>query len=831
VSLELARQRAATIRDVRYDLRLSIPETPGARLTGSETIHFQLSDTERPLVLDFEQRKENVRALRVSGIDVAYELVNGHLIVPPAALAVGEVEVEIEFVAGDEPLNRNPDYLYTLFVPDRARFAFPCFDQPDLKARFTLTLELPAAWEAIANAAPVERVPGDGRSVIRFAETAPISTYLFSFAAGEFRAEEARRGGRLLRFYHRETDTASVARNRQAIFDLHATALRWLEEYTGIEYPFDKFEFVLIPSFQYSGMEHPGAILYRASSLLLDPSATQSDHLRRASLIAHETSHMWFGDLVTMRWFDDVWTKEVFANFMAAKIVNPSFPAVDHELRFLLTHFPPAYEVDRTEGTNPIRQPLENLREAGSLYGAIIYQKAPIVMRQLETWLGAEGLQAGLRDYLGRFSYRNATWPELIDLLDARTPDDLGAWSRAWVEEPGRPTIETRLRLDSTGRIAELAFEQTDPGGRGRVWPQMLDVMLGYPPRFRAFPIQMTAAAVRVEDAVGLPAPEFVLPGGRGLSYGLFRPDSTSLAFLLRRTPSLAEPLVRGIAWVTLWEAMLERRVAPAALLDLAVAALLQEGEELLVQHVLERLSELYWRYLPAAERGSRARELETLLRRQLRRADTPTLRAAYFDALRSLATTDDALGWLERVWRGEEKIPGLELAEADFTRIAQTLALRAVPGWREILTEQESRIVNPDRKARFAFVRPALDADPAVRDSFFEGLRRPENREHEPWVLDGLGYLNHPLRAPHSEKYILPGLELLQEIQVTGDIFFPKGWLDALLAGHRSERAASVVRRFLAEHPDYPPRLRGKILQSADPLFRSAAIAATSRP
>ena len=162
--------------------------------------------------------------------------------------------------------------------------------------------------------------------------------------------------------FHRETDAAKVARNRDAIFDLHARALAWLEDYTSIPYPWGKFDFVLIPSFQFGGMEHAGAILYNASGLMLDESATQNQLLERASVIAHETAHMWFGDLVTMRWFNDVWMKEVFANFMAAKIVNPSFPEVNHELRFLLAHHPAAYQVDRTPGPIPIRQPLANLR-------------------------------------------------------------------------------------------------------------------------------------------------------------------------------------------------------------------------------------------------------------------------------------------------------------------------------------------------------------------------------------------------------------------------------------------------------------------------------------
>ena len=195
---------------------------------------------------------------------------------------------------------------------------------------------MPEGWEAFSNGAEQERRAENGRAVVRFTETPPISTYLFTFAAGKFQVEQATRGGRTLRMLHRETDPARVARNREAIFDLHAGALTWLEQYTGIAYPFGKFEFLLLPSFQFGGMEHPGAVYYNASALLLDESATKNQQLGRASLIAHETAHMWFGDLVTMRWFNDVWMKEVFANFMAAKIVNPAFPEINHDLRFLL---------------------------------------------------------------------------------------------------------------------------------------------------------------------------------------------------------------------------------------------------------------------------------------------------------------------------------------------------------------------------------------------------------------------------------------------------------------------------------------------------------------
>ena len=319
------------------------------------------------------------------------------------------------------PLNRSDDFIYTIFVPARAHEAFPCFDQPDLKARWTLVLDVAAGWETIANGAEATRASGQGRTRRTFAETEPLSTYLFAFAAGELVVEEAERNGRTFRMLHRETDARKVRANRDAIYDLHAAALDWLECYTDIRYPFGKFEFLLVPEFQFGGMEHPGAVFYDAASLLLDESASQNDRLGRASLIAHETAHMWFGNLVTMTWFTDVWMKEVFANVMAAQIVAASFPETNHDLRFLHAHYPRAYDVDRTAGANAIRQPLDNLKNAGTLYGAIIYHKAPIVMRQVERILGTDQFRDAVREYLRAFQFGNASWPELLALFDART--------------------------------------------------------------------------------------------------------------------------------------------------------------------------------------------------------------------------------------------------------------------------------------------------------------------------------------------------------------------------------------------------------------------------
>ena len=289
--------------------------------------------------------------------------------------------------------------------------------------------------------------------------------------------------------------------------------------------------------------------------------------------------------------------------------------------------------------------------------------------------------------------------------------------------------------------------------------------------------------------------------------------------------PAMDEPLTRAVGWVSLWESLLEGEVAPEALIDLARQALPAETDEQNVSRILGYLTSTYWRYLPPERREALASDIEDLLWSATGAADSRSLAAAWFGAYRNVALSAEATARLERIWREEEQVPGVPLAERDFTALAQALAVRGVAGGEEILAEQLGRIDNPDRRAAFEFVMPALSSDRAVRDAFFDSLRDPGNRAREPWVLTALGLLHHPLRARESEAYIRPGLDLLEEIQRTGDIFFPLSWLQTTLDGHQTATAAAIVEQYLADRPDLAPRLRAKALQAADGLLRAARI------
>ncbi|MAL17227.1 MAG: peptidase M1 [Balneola sp.] len=822
VSLGLAQFRKAQISDLEYDLTFRIPKEQSESIPASETIRFNLKSTANNLQLDFRESPENLKSLTVNGQPTDIQFQQEHLILPSDLLNEGLNEIGIEFTAGETSLNRNPEYLYTLFVPDRARTAFPLFDQPDLKATFDLTLKIPESWEAISNGPLETESTKDSIRVLDFAPSDLISSYLFSFVAGDFESLTRNVDGTEMTLLHRETDSEKVERNLDDIFTLHKASLEWLEEYTGIPYPFKKFSFALIPNFQYGGMEHVGAIQYRASSLFLDEDPSETQLLGRASLIAHETAHMWFGNLVTMEWFNDVWTKEVFANFMAAKIMNPNFPDINHDLNFLVRHHPSAYSVDRTEGANPIRQNLRNLNEAGQMYGSIIYNKAPIMMRQLELLIGEEALQEGLQEYLSDYSFGNATWPALIQILDEKTEYNLARWSEVWVNTSGRPHFSWKYIKEELP-YSTLEYDvliQEDPTEENRIWSQQTSIwILDKDSVAKSFTV-VSDTLSEFATLNELKAPHKVF-NANGEGYGLFPADLKTLD----AWPHMKE-VRKGSHLINLFENMLEQnRVAPPEYLNRLSEIIQTEENQLVLNLALGQLQTIYWDLLTDEEREEINEDLEEILWSEMLEQDESSKKKTFFNAFRNIALSDNQIQKVYDIWNEDLEINGLNLSESDYISMAGNLAVKMPDQAVDIIEAQTDRIENPDRQRRFEFIKPALSPDATVRDAFFESLKDEENRQTESWVLGAIGYLHHPLRTNQSAKYILPSLELLQEIQVTGDIFFPKRWLDVTLGNHSSDEAVTTVRNFLDERPNYNEQLRMKILQAADMMFRANKI------
>ena len=795
VSLELAQWRKETIKELRYGLRFDIPEQRDEAIEAEACIRFVLEQRQE-VVLDFRERAELLHEVKVNGEVCDYDFANEHIIIPRQATRKGENVVEITFTAGEQSLNRNEEYLYTLLVPDRARTVFPCFEQPNLKAEFTLQLEVPAGWEAVSNTdVEIETIDKDRKHIL-FRPTEPLSTYLFSFVTGKLSKAEYHDGSRVITAYHREVDAKRVAQ-LDVIFEQVAASLHWLEEYTGIPYPFAKYSLIILPGFQYGGMEHTGATLYNDTRMFLSEHPTLDEELSRTELIAHETAHMWFGDLVTMDWFNDVWTKEVFANYFAARITEPLFPEVNHALNSIKNYTASALSEDRTPGTNAIRQDLDNLRNAGLIYGNIIYNKAPVMMNKLVEMMGEEAFREGIREYLTTFAYGNATWDDLIVILDAKSEEDLAAFSDVWVNQKGMPHI-TLAERDGV-----LEIVQSDPWGRSLVWPQRFDVT------FLGDDTMVTVEAVLTEESVALPIPEgtrTILPNTDGRGYGLFVPTAETMEWLLGHWQEVADETARQALLMTLYENYQAKRIGADVWMEALLRGLAQETNVLIASTLCSYLGE------PLREVGTE--QLEAQLWRYTEQHPLTSCRQQLMRCLISHARSPQIIAQLYEVWRLQSHAL---LSERDYTNLSYELSLHMPERLEEILRVQRSRIVNPDRVREFDFVAQVLTPDTLAMDAAFAGLLKPENRSVEPWAEKALTYLNHPLREGYAVKYIRPGLEVLEEVQRTGDIFFPKKWARALLRHHHGEEAQREVEAFFAAHPDYSPLLKNKILQVVD--------------
>lgn len=821
VSEQMAIFRKHQISNVTYGLSFEIPKEKQQEINSNLNLNLTISDLSEPLYLDFKEKTQNIKSIQVNGKSAVILHEKGHIVITAKDLILGKNTITISFVAGDLSLNRNDDFLYTLLVPDRASTLFPCFDQPDIKATYKLSLTVPKDWSVLAGADVKEKVEKGDFTAYTFGESDKMSTYLFSFVAGKFKTVTQKPGNREMTMLYRENNEEKIKVSTDTIFSLHQQSLDFLEKYTNYKFPFQKLDFASIPVFQYGGMEHVGAIQYKESSLFLDNSATDSEKLDRAKLIAHETSHMWFGDLVTMKWFDDVWMKEVFANFMADKIMNPIFPKINHNLQFFSAHYASAYAEDRSLGTHPIKQNLANLKDAGSLYGAIIYNKAPIMMRQLEASMGKEAFQKGLEKYIKKYANDNADWNNLVEILDAETPLDMQKWSEVWVNKSGRAIFTDKIKYDAQNRISAFEIQQQAEDKSDNIWPQVFQIGLIYPDNVKIVEVNIKDKNSSIKALIGQPKPLSIVYNYNGFGYGVFPLDGNNLNYI----SSLKDEVARASAYSNLYENMLIGNVSPDKAFDCYFKGIQLEENELVLRIVSNNLNAIYWRFFTEKQQNKSQKLLTYTLFTRLLTNLSPNIKKTLFNLFSSIAYSDSAKAKLYQIWNKEIAIPGLKLNEDNYTNIAMNLAIFKHEKADEILNKTKTTITNPDKQKRFEFLLPSLSKDEAVRNAFMESLKEDKNREKEAWVSVGLANFHHPLRQESAQKYIRFSLDLVDEIQRTGDIFFPKDWLSNTVGKYSSKYAFDEVQRFLKENPNFSPILKRKLLQATDGLYRAQNI------
>ena len=788
VSKELAEHRKSNISKIIYDLSFNIPADSREPVKGKAIISFNLK-AQQDVVLDFQGQfdgscyvyveKKKGKMKRMPMVATYY---NEHIILPMELMQEGANKVELEFISNDKALNRNGDYMYTLFVPDLARSAFPCFDQPDLRAVFVTSLKVPEGWKTMTSD-----------------NVCQLPTYLYSFVAGNFQEKTTISGGRSMRILYRETDPYKVSQLDQ-VCEEAAQALNWMEGYTGIACPFKEYGMVVLPGYQFGGMEHPGAIQMNDRRIFLEKNATKEEQAARLELIAHETAHLWFGDLVSLKWFEDVWTKEVLANFMASKITRRTFSRIDHDLNFLKTHQSRAIAIDRTDGTHPIAQELMNMNHASLLYDNIIYDKAPVMMRMLEEVIGATEMQTGLQHYLNGHLFGNASWDELVTALDTISPKaDIRHFSDVWVKQKGMPTIHT------TYKDGNIVITQTDPYKRGLVWPQKFQVRLIYElGTSRTVNIDMKEPTFTIK--VG-GKPNYIIPNYDGKGYGHFTLDDEYATILPKRLITTRNDLNRYALLLTIHDNYLLGRIPPSHFGELH-RFMMTEKNPLIISTAVDHMFKIAFD-MPADKRKT----LELCMMDLLGENRSNECRQFIIRKLGSNATSPELLDKIYTIWQ-QHNDPLFN--EQDYMNMAYRLAIVRGDTYHPVLAAQRKRLKTTDERREFDYISRVCSPDPALRVSLFNEMLHPQNREQEPWALKALQLLCSDVYEPVSNTYIEPGLKSLQYIQQTSDIFFPTSWLQAILGSHKSKEARLIVEKFINDNPNYPEYLRNKIFEAA---------------
>jgi aminopeptidase N len=825
---ELARQRAAQLSDVRYHLRFTLtPRAPSA--SGHEDLQFR-SSSSAPVLLDF--REGTLANLVVNGVAVPPKIENGHIELPPSAIHVGENAVSMDFTAPVatagkaitrfEDKDDNTEYLYTLFVPMDADMAFPCFDQPDLKGRFHLELTAPENWTTISNT-PIESqsLAGAGQRITIFAETRPISTYLFAFAAGPFRKVHETAG--LPGLYVRQSKLKKAEEEAAEVQQITGQGIDYLSKFFAQPFPFPKYDMVMIPGFAYGGMEHAGATFLREESILFRTAPTHSDHLNRDILLLHELTHQWFGDFTTMRWFDDLWLKEGFAQYMAYHALAALKPGENIWKRFYQSIKPAAYSIDSTKGATPIYQSIANLKDAKSAYGAIVYSKAPGVIKQLAFVLGEENFRDGLRLYLKEHAYANAEWSDLVHAFEKVSGKSLQDWAAMWIRHRGMPQVDVTWSCDAQNRIDHFSLTQHDVLGEGGIWPVAMQIELAYPgggpTRLRA---QLNTENANLTEAAGKPCPQYVFLNDQDFAYGRFLLDERSRKAVVDRLGEVNDVFERTLLWGSLWDSVREAELAPRDFLELALRLLPGETDEALAQNLIGHVTTSLHRYVSEAVRAQLVPRAEVLASDRMLHSAEQDFRIIWVRGLRAIAESPQGRTRLKDLLTGKLVVPGVDLRPLDrWTMVTALIALNDADA-DSFLAAEEKRDQSGDGQ-KYAYMAKAARPEAASKQKYFNDYLHDPSRP-EDWIEQSLGSFNYWNQSELTLPYLKPALEALPQIKRERKIFFVLGWLNAFIGGQQSAAAQAEVHEFLSAAP-LDKDLQLKILEVSDELDRTVKI------
>ncbi|MFI7080853.1 aminopeptidase N [Micromonospora sp. NPDC049903] len=778
--------RGASISVVSYHVDLDL--TGGdERFRSLVTIRFRATDGETFA----EVKPASLLAVRLNDRDLDPAALDDNRLVLTGLTEENTltVEAEMAYTNTGEGLHRFVDpadgetYLYAMSFLDDVQRIFAAFDQPDLKAPVTLTVTAPEHWTVAANGALAAN-PAPGRW--EFVPTLPIATYFFTLIAGPWHVRRDSHDGIPLGVYCRRSLAEHLDADADEIFTITKQCLDRFHQLFAERYPFGKYDQAFVPEFNAGAMENPGLVTFR-DDYVFRSAVTDSEREERATTIAHEMAHMWFGDLVTMRWWDDLWLNESFAEYLGTRVTAEATRFDQAWTTFALQRKAWGYAADQRPSTHPVA-PEEVADAAQGLlnFDGISYAKGASVLRQLVAWLGDEAFLAGLNDHFARHRFGNATLADLLDSLSAASGRDLTDWAQSWLRTAQVNTLRSEVRLDADGRYAEAAVVQTAPPSHPVLRPHRIGV--------GRYAVDGTAERQEIDldpksddgrtlltGLVGAPAAAVLLPNDGDLTFAKIRLDPASADAVSLLLPRLADPLARALLWGEALDAATDAERPVQAVVDLIGAALPTETEVIIAEDVLALSRSLVDRYLDPAARQVALDRIAAACRRLLDgAAPGESLQLAAARGLIAVTTDADLLGgWLvgrgvpdglavdtELRWSvlarlvvlgaaGEPEIAAETAADPSAAGAERSATCRAAlpdpaakqAAWEIIVsnTELSNRLVEATAAGFWRPEQAGLTADYVTR--YFDDMPAAA-RLRTPWVADGVAKLAFPRYA-----------------------------------------------------------------------------------
>lgn len=824
---EEAEARAKRVSHVDYDLRIDLTRSADT-YRGDVTLHFQLVGND-DLFVDF--RGTIIRNLVVNGEELEADWTGYRLTLPGATLdSYNSVRVvyENEYDHGGDGFHQFHDtedgeeYLYTNFEPYEAHRLFPCFDQPDIKAEYDLTVAAPSEWELICNAVELSTEPlDDGRTLHTFHKTERFSTYLFALIVGPYHAFRNQHGNVPLGFFCRKSLVKHV--DIEELWEITKQGLDFYSTFFDYSYPFTKYDQVFVPEFNAGAMENVGAVTHSERLVFRDPP-TQNQRLTRAETLLHEMAHMWFGNLVTMRWWNDLWLNESFATFMAYLALTEATRFTTAWQSFNAGMKAWAYRQDQLITTHPIAGQVPDTDQTLLNFDGITYGKGAAVIKQLVATIGYDGFRDGMRRYFRKHAFANTTLAEFLNVLQEGTELDLHEWAQLWLETPSLNTVRADWKIDGD-HLTSMTLEQTAPDEHPTLRPHHMELALIREDNgeliIDSVPLDIDGAETEISDAIGHPSPVLVVPNHNDHAFIKVALDESTLSHLESSLERVDDALLRQLIWDSLWNMVRDQQLKSSDYLELAAEKVITESDHKLIESILATIQATIARYVPDQNREAAAHRVFEVSWQALNSAPLGDLQIIWARMLIGVAINPEDIEYCGRLADGDLSVDGLTIDQDMRWDIASRYVAYDLNG-ASSRVELESATDPSDRGQR-----AALRAEVAVPNSEVKEIawKRFEEEGYGSLHLTSAAmsgfhwWVQRDLLETYTERFF----DRLPVIFEQRDNEFARSYFATLFPGYRVEpQLLERSQSLLVELGDRLPLLTRSLREANDDLSRA---------